>query len=120
MTEVPEGDWFCSVCVSRVGREAAPHPPGPAVTPAVTPIPFPQAGEYRDPISPRRGKKRKRGRLFAGRLREEEEEESPRRRPASRRREGLPVPRYAGEGLSPAKRRGATLRGHNSDLTFCE
>uniref|UniRef100_A0A8C3JJV5 Bromodomain adjacent to zinc finger domain 2A n=1 Tax=Calidris pygmaea TaxID=425635 RepID=A0A8C3JJV5_9CHAR len=90
MTEVPEGDWFCSVC----------------------------AGQYRDPVSPRRGKKRKRGRLFAGSLREEEE--GPRRRPASRRREGLPVPRYAGEGLSPAKRRGASLRGHNSDLTFCE
>ncbi|XP_076216631.1 bromodomain adjacent to zinc finger domain protein 2A [Aptenodytes patagonicus] len=93
MTEVPEGDWFCSVCVSR-------------------------AGEYRDPISPRRGKKRKRGHLFGGSL--TEEEESPRRRPALRRREGLPVPRYAGEGLSPAKRRGATLRGQPSDLTFCE
>ncbi|KAK4807294.1 hypothetical protein QYF61_006355 [Mycteria americana] len=89
MTEVPEGDWFCSVCVSR-------------------------AGEYQDPVSPRRGKKRKRGRLFG------EEEESPRRRSALRRREGLPVPRYAGEGLSPAKRRGATLRGQPSDLTFCE
>ncbi|XP_009466987.1 PREDICTED: bromodomain adjacent to zinc finger domain protein 2A, partial [Nipponia nippon] len=63
MTEVPEGDWFCSVCVS-------------------------QAGEYRDPVSPRRGKKRKRGRLFGGSL--AEEEESPRRRPALRRREGLP------------------------------
>ncbi|XP_074710137.1 bromodomain adjacent to zinc finger domain protein 2A isoform X1 [Strix uralensis] len=94
MTEVPEGDWFCSVCVSR-------------------------AGEYRDPVSPRRGKKRKRGRLFAGSV--AEEEESPRRRPASRRREGLPpAPRYAGEGLSPAKRRGATPRGPPSDLTFCE
>ncbi|KAM6395077.1 bromodomain adjacent to zinc finger domain protein 2A [Rhynochetos jubatus] len=93
MTEVPEGDWFCSVCVSR-------------------------AGEYRDPISPRRGKKRKRGRLLAGSL--VEEEENPRRRPASRRREGLPAPRYAGEGLSPARRRGVTLRGQPSDLTFCE
>ncbi|CAM9948582.1 unnamed protein product, partial [Bubo scandiacus] len=91
MTEVPEGDWFCSVCVSR----------------------------YRDPVSPRRGKKRKRGRLFAGSV--AEEEESPRRRPASRRREGLPpAPRYTSEGLSPAKRRGATLRGPPSDLTFCE
>lgn len=26
MTEVPEGDWFCSVCVSRVGYGAAPTP----------------------------------------------------------------------------------------------
>ncbi|KAM6112383.1 LOW QUALITY PROTEIN: bromodomain adjacent to zinc finger domain protein 2A [Phoenicopterus ruber ruber] len=93
MTEVPEGDWFCSVCISR-------------------------AGEYRDPVSPRRGKKRKRGRLFAGSL--VEEEGSPRRRPALRRREGLPAPRYSGEGLSPAKRRGATLRSQPSDLTFCE
>lgn len=92
MTEVPEGDWFCSVCVSR-------------------------AGQYRDPISPRRGKKRKRGRVFGGSLTEEDEEGSPRRR---RRREGLPVPRYPGEGLSPAKRRGVTLRSQPSDLTFCE
>ncbi|XP_064494997.1 bromodomain adjacent to zinc finger domain protein 2A isoform X1 [Pseudopipra pipra] len=92
MTEVPEGDWFCSVCVSR-------------------------AGQYRDPVSPRRGKKRKRGRLGGT---PEEEEENPRRRPALRRREGLPVPRYPGEGLTPTKRRGATLRGQPSDLTFCE
>ncbi|KAM6039080.1 LOW QUALITY PROTEIN: bromodomain adjacent to zinc finger domain protein 2A [Chlamydotis macqueenii] len=82
MTEVPEGDWFCSVCVSR-------------------------AGEYRPPVSPRRGKKRKRGRLFGGSL--AEREGSPRRRPASRRREGL-----------SRKRRGATLRGQPSDLTYCE
>ncbi|XP_065510284.1 bromodomain adjacent to zinc finger domain protein 2A [Caloenas nicobarica] len=92
MTEVPEGDWFCSVCVSR-------------------------AGQHRDPVSPRRGKKRKWGRLFAG---SPEEEGTPRRRPALRRREGLPVPRDAGGGLSPAKRRGATLRSQPSDLTFCE
>lgn len=26
MTEVPEGDWFCSVCVARVGHGAAPPP----------------------------------------------------------------------------------------------
>ncbi|XP_068266002.1 bromodomain adjacent to zinc finger domain protein 2A isoform X2 [Nyctibius grandis] len=99
MTEVPEGDWFCSVCVSR-------------------------AGQYRDHVSPRRGKKRKRGRLFGGGLveeeDEEEEEESPRRRPASRRREGLPGPRYAGEGLSPARRRVPAPRGQTSDLTLCE
>uniref|UniRef100_A0A8B9CM05 Bromodomain adjacent to zinc finger domain 2A n=1 Tax=Anser brachyrhynchus TaxID=132585 RepID=A0A8B9CM05_9AVES len=93
MTEVPEGDWFCSVCVS-------------------------QAEAYRDPSSPRRGKKRKRGRLLGGCS--AEEEESPRRRAASRRREGQPLPRHAAEGLSPAKRRGATLRSQPSDLTFCE
>ncbi|XP_054253051.1 bromodomain adjacent to zinc finger domain protein 2A [Indicator indicator] len=94
MTEVPEGDWFCSVCVSR-------------------------SGAYRDPISPRRGKKRKRGRPFAGSF-PEEEEESPRRRPASRRRQGLPAPRCVGQGLPPSKRRGTMARGQPSDLTFCE
>lgn len=93
MTEVPEGDWFCSVCVS-------------------------QAEAYRDPSSPRRGKKRKRGRLLGGGL--AEEEESPRRRAPPRRREAQPLPRHATEGLSPAKRRGATLRSQPSDLTFCE
>ncbi|XP_067170265.1 bromodomain adjacent to zinc finger domain protein 2A [Apteryx mantelli] len=93
MTEVPEGDWFCSVCLS-------------------------QAEEYRDPSSPRRGKKRKRGRLFGVGFMEVDE--SPRRRAASRRREGLAVPRYSGEGLSPSKRRCASLRSQPSDLTFCE
>ncbi|XP_069735525.1 bromodomain adjacent to zinc finger domain protein 2A-like [Phaenicophaeus curvirostris] len=80
MTEVPEGDWFCSVCVSR-------------------------AGQYRDPVAPRRGKKRKRGRLFGA-----QDRGSPRGRPGTRRR----------EGVSPAKRRGVTLRSQPSDLTFCE
>ncbi|XP_033367334.1 bromodomain adjacent to zinc finger domain protein 2A [Parus major] len=94
MTEVPEGDWFCSVCVAR-------------------------AGQYRDPVSPRRGKKRKRGRAVAGSP--GEEEPSPRRRAAPRRREGLPVsPRYPGEALAPARRRSSALRGQPSDLTFCE
>uniref|UniRef100_A0A8V5GMH9 Uncharacterized protein n=1 Tax=Melopsittacus undulatus TaxID=13146 RepID=A0A8V5GMH9_MELUD len=93
MSEVPEGDWFCSVCVARV------------------------RWQYQDPISPRRGKKRKRGRGFGGTLAEEEDEGSPRRR---RRREALPVPRCPGEGLSNAKRRGVTLRSQPSDLTCCE
>ncbi|XP_071585571.1 bromodomain adjacent to zinc finger domain protein 2A [Heliangelus exortis] len=90
MTEVPEGDWFCSVCVSRVG-------------------------EYRDPISPRRGKKRKRGHLFGGRP--AEDWGSPRRRPGSRRREGLTPP---AQGPRSSRRRGVALRGQPSDLTFCE
>lgn len=78
----------------------------------------PQAEAYRDPSSPRRGKKRKRGRLLGGGS--AEEEESPRRRAPPRRREGQPLPRHVTEGLSPAKRRGATLRSQPSDLTFCE
>uniref|UniRef100_A0A8C6YJQ1 Bromodomain adjacent to zinc finger domain 2A n=1 Tax=Nothoprocta perdicaria TaxID=30464 RepID=A0A8C6YJQ1_NOTPE len=29
MTEVPEGDWFCSVCLAQVGRRALASPAGP-------------------------------------------------------------------------------------------
>uniref|UniRef100_A0A674JPH2 Bromodomain adjacent to zinc finger domain 2A n=1 Tax=Terrapene triunguis TaxID=2587831 RepID=A0A674JPH2_9SAUR len=94
MTEVPDGDWFCSVCVSQV-REY-----------------------YDDPSSPRRGTKRKGGRLFGGGF--PEEEESPGRRVLPRRRDTLSVPRYSGEGLSPSKRRRLSPRGQSSDLTFCE
>ncbi|XP_043388543.1 LOW QUALITY PROTEIN: bromodomain adjacent to zinc finger domain protein 2A [Chelonia mydas] len=95
MTEVPDGDWFCSVCVSQAGGEY-----------------------YDDPSSPRRGKKRKGGRLFGGGF--PEEEESPGRRVLPRRRDTLSVPRYSGEGLSPSKRRRLSPRGQSSDLTFCE
>lgn len=120
MTEVPEGDWFCSVCVSQVSTRTPSGSRGaPQFCPHGDPLPVPpQAEAYRDPISPRRGKKRKRGRLLGGGS--AEEEESPRRRAASRRHEGQPPPRHAAEGLSPAKRRGATLRSQPSDLTFCE
>uniref|UniRef100_A0A674JMK0 Bromodomain adjacent to zinc finger domain 2A n=1 Tax=Terrapene triunguis TaxID=2587831 RepID=A0A674JMK0_9SAUR len=95
MTEVPDGDWFCSVCVSQAGGEY-----------------------YDDPSSPRRGTKRKGGRLFGGGF--PEEEESPGRRVLPRRRDTLSVPRYSGEGLSPSKRRRLSPRGQSSDLTFCE
>ncbi|XP_031465884.1 bromodomain adjacent to zinc finger domain protein 2A isoform X2 [Phasianus colchicus] len=82
MAAVPEGDWFCSVCVSR-------------------------AQQYPEPLTPRRGKKRKRGRVPGGGT---AEDGSPRRRAASRRP----------EGASPAKRRAAPPRGPPGDLTFCE
>uniref|UniRef100_A0A8C0GDF9 Bromodomain adjacent to zinc finger domain 2A n=1 Tax=Chelonoidis abingdonii TaxID=106734 RepID=A0A8C0GDF9_CHEAB len=95
MTEVPDGDWFCSVCISQAGGEY-----------------------YEDPSSPRRGKKRKGGRLFGGGF--PEDEESPGRRVLPRRRDTLSVPRYSGEGLSPSKRRRLSPRGQSSDLTFCE
>lgn len=83
MAAVPEGDWFCSVCVSR-------------------------AQQYPEPLTPRRGKKRKRGRVPGGGA--AEEDGSPRRRAASRRP----------DGASPAKRRAAPPRGPPGDLTFCE
>nr|XP_041567487.1 bromodomain adjacent to zinc finger domain protein 2A isoform X1 [Taeniopygia guttata]XP_041567488.1 bromodomain adjacent to zinc finger domain protein 2A isoform X1 [Taeniopygia guttata]XP_041567489.1 bromodomain adjacent to zinc finger domain protein 2A isoform X1 [Taeniopygia guttata] len=97
MSQVPEGDWFCSVCVAR-------------------------AGQYRDPVSPRRGKKRKRGRGLGGLGGSPgQEEPSPRRRPAPRRREGLPgSPRCPGEALAAPRRRSSAPRGQPSDLTFCE
>ncbi|OXB53007.1 UNVERIFIED_CONTAM: hypothetical protein H355_016975, partial [Colinus virginianus] len=67
------------------------------------------AQQYPEPLSPRRGKKRKRGRLPGGGG-TAEEDCSPRRRAASRRP----------EGVSPAKRRAAPTRGPPGDLTFCE
>ncbi|XP_025047161.1 bromodomain adjacent to zinc finger domain protein 2A [Alligator sinensis] len=94
MAAVPEGDWFCSICLAQASGE---YPP--------------------EPGSPRRGKKRKRGRLFGGGF--AEEDESPRRR-AGPRHDSPAVPRYSGEGLSPAKRRRVSPRGQSSDLTFCE
>uniref|UniRef100_A0A8D2J5Q8 Bromodomain adjacent to zinc finger domain 2A n=1 Tax=Varanus komodoensis TaxID=61221 RepID=A0A8D2J5Q8_VARKO len=97
MTEVPPGDWFCSLCIAQM------H------------------GEYQDDSgSPRRCKKRKGGSsgAFLGK-----EELSPRSRTAaSQQRSNLTTvpPRYSGEGLSPSKRRRVSTRGQNADLTFCE
>ncbi|XP_062975915.1 bromodomain adjacent to zinc finger domain protein 2A isoform X1 [Elgaria multicarinata webbii] len=97
MTEVPPGDWFCSLCIAQM------H------------------GEYQDDYgSPRRCKKRKGGSsgAFFGK-----EELSPRSRAAaSQQRSNLTnvPPRYSGEGLSPSKRRRVSTRGQSADLTFCE
>uniref|UniRef100_A0A8D0C4W9 Bromodomain adjacent to zinc finger domain 2A n=1 Tax=Salvator merianae TaxID=96440 RepID=A0A8D0C4W9_SALMN len=97
MTEVPPGDWFCSLCIAQM------------------------QGEYQDDYgSPRRGKKRKGGSsgAFFGK-----EELSPRLRAAAAQPRGnlanVP-PRYSGEGLSPSKRRRVSTRGQSADLTFCE
>uniref|UniRef100_A0A670HYT6 Bromodomain adjacent to zinc finger domain 2A n=1 Tax=Podarcis muralis TaxID=64176 RepID=A0A670HYT6_PODMU len=95
MTEVPAGDWFCSLCIAQV--------------------------EYQDDYgSPRRGKKRKGGSsgAFFGK-----EELRPRSRSAAnQQRSNLAnvPPRYSGEGLSPSKRRRVSTRGQSADLTFCE
>ncbi|XP_042308193.1 bromodomain adjacent to zinc finger domain protein 2A isoform X2 [Sceloporus undulatus] len=97
MTEVPVGDWFCSLCITQM------------------------QGEYQDDYgSPRRGKKRKAGGsgAFLG-----QDESSPRSRTAgSQQRSNLAniPPRYSGEGLSPSKRRRVSARGQSADLTFCE
>ncbi|XP_077780040.1 bromodomain adjacent to zinc finger domain protein 2A isoform X1 [Podarcis muralis] len=97
MTEVPAGDWFCSLCIAQMQRE------------------------YQDDYgSPRRGKKRKGGSsgAFFGK-----EELRPRSRSAAnQQRSNLAnvPPRYSGEGLSPSKRRRVSTRGQSADLTFCE
>uniref|UniRef100_A0A8C2SY60 Bromodomain adjacent to zinc finger domain 2A n=1 Tax=Coturnix japonica TaxID=93934 RepID=A0A8C2SY60_COTJA len=83
MAAVPEGDWFCSVC----------------------------AQQYPEPLTPRRGKKRKRGRVPGGGPAEDDGSSPPRRRAASRRPEGA---------SPPTKRRSAPPRGPPGDLTFCE
>nr|XP_020640364.1 bromodomain adjacent to zinc finger domain protein 2A isoform X2 [Pogona vitticeps]XP_020640371.1 bromodomain adjacent to zinc finger domain protein 2A isoform X2 [Pogona vitticeps]XP_020640380.1 bromodomain adjacent to zinc finger domain protein 2A isoform X2 [Pogona vitticeps]XP_020640391.1 bromodomain adjacent to zinc finger domain protein 2A isoform X2 [Pogona vitticeps]XP_020640399.1 bromodomain adjacent to zinc finger domain protein 2A isoform X2 [Pogona vitticeps]XP_020640404.1 bromo len=97
MTEVPAGDWFCSLCIAQM------------------------QGEYQDGYSsPRRSKKRKGGSTAAlcG-----QEELSPRSRAATSQQHSslASVPsRYSGEGLSPSKRRRVSTRGQSADLTFCE
>ncbi|XP_048343814.1 bromodomain adjacent to zinc finger domain protein 2A isoform X2 [Sphaerodactylus townsendi] len=97
MTEVPAGDWFCSLCIAQM------------------------QGEYQNDYgSLRRSRKRKACAAgpFSG-----SEELSPRPRTAAAQQpSNLPsVPsRYSGEGLSPSKRRRVSTRGQCADLTFCE
>ncbi|XP_070596717.1 bromodomain adjacent to zinc finger domain protein 2A isoform X7 [Erythrolamprus reginae] len=100
MMEVPDGDWFCSLCIAQM------------------------QGGYQDEFgSPRRGKKRKSGTSgpFGGK-----EELSPRSREsaaATSQQHSILAntsPRYSGEGLSPSKRRRVSPRGQSADLTFCE
>ncbi|XP_053157523.1 bromodomain adjacent to zinc finger domain protein 2A isoform X2 [Hemicordylus capensis] len=97
MTEVPPGDWFCSLCIAQM------------------------QGDFQDDYgSLRRGKKRKNGSSVTLGVKEEL---SPRSQAATtQQRSNLAnvPPRYSGEGLSPSKRRRVSTRGQSADLTFCE
>ncbi|MBZ3882839.1 Bromodomain adjacent to zinc finger domain protein 2A [Sciurus carolinensis] len=93
MEAVPEGDWFCAVCLAQQVEEEFTQKPG----------------------FPKRGQKRK-----SGYWQNFPEGDGRRRRVLSRGRESPAVPRYSEEGLSPSKRRRISMRNHHSDLTFCE
>ncbi|XP_021561857.1 bromodomain adjacent to zinc finger domain protein 2A [Carlito syrichta] len=92
MEAVPEGDWFCAVCLAQQVEGEFTQKPG-----------FPKRGQKRKSCSPN----------FP-------EGDGRRRRGLSRGRESPAVPRYSEEGLSPSKRRRLSMRNHHSDLTFCE
>ncbi|XP_060051117.1 bromodomain adjacent to zinc finger domain protein 2A isoform X7 [Erinaceus europaeus] len=93
MEVVPEGDWFCAVCLAQQVE-----------------------GEFtRKPGFPKRGQKRKSSDVLSF-----PEGDGRRRRVLSRGRESPVMPRYSEEGLSPSKRRRLSMRNHHSDLTFCE
>ncbi|XP_036011412.1 bromodomain adjacent to zinc finger domain protein 2A isoform X4 [Mus musculus] len=91
MEAVPEGDWFCAVCLSQVEEEYTQRPG------------FPKRGQKRKSSFPL---------TFP--------EGDSRRRMLSRSRDSPAVPRYPEDGLSPPKRRRHSMRSHHSDLTFCE
>ncbi|XP_008573705.1 PREDICTED: bromodomain adjacent to zinc finger domain protein 2A isoform X4 [Galeopterus variegatus] len=93
MEAVPEGDWFCAVCLAQQVEGEFTHKPG----------------------FPKRGQKRKSGYSLNF-----SEGDGRRRRVLLRGRESPAVPRYSEEGLSPSKRRRFSMRNHHSDLTFCE
>ncbi|XP_036157385.1 bromodomain adjacent to zinc finger domain protein 2A isoform X3 [Myotis myotis] len=93
METVPEGDWFCAVCLAQQVE-----------------------GEFtQKPGFPKRGQKRKSTYVLNF-----PEGDGRQRRVLSRGRESPAVPRYSEEGLSPSKRRRLSMRNHHSDLTFCE
>ncbi|XP_004466195.2 bromodomain adjacent to zinc finger domain protein 2A isoform X2 [Dasypus novemcinctus] len=93
METVPEGDWFCAVCLAQQVE-----------------------GEFtQKPGFPKRGQKRKSSCALNF-----PEGDSRRRRVLLRSRESPAVPRYSEEGLSPSKRRRLSMRNHHHDLTFCE
>uniref|UniRef100_A0A2I2ZS45 Bromodomain adjacent to zinc finger domain protein 2B n=1 Tax=Gorilla gorilla gorilla TaxID=9595 RepID=A0A2I2ZS45_GORGO len=94
MEAVPEGDWFCTVCLAQQVE-----------------------GEFtQKPCFPKRGQKRKSGYSLNF-----SEGDGRRRRVLLRGRESPAAgPRYSEEGLSPSKRRRLSMRNHHSDLTFCE
>ncbi|CAH6778549.1 Baz2a [Phodopus roborovskii] len=93
MEAVPEGDWFCTVCLAQQVEEEFSQRPG----------------------FPKRGQKRKSS--FPANF---PEGDSRRRRVLSRNRESPTVSQCPEDGLSPSKRRRFSMRSHHSDLTFCE
>lgn len=93
MEAVPEGDWFCTVCLAQQVKEEFSQRPG-----------FPKRGQKRKSSFPLN---------FP-------EGDSRRRRVLSRSRESPAVSRCPEDGLSPSKRRRLSMRSHHSDLTFCE
>ncbi|XP_029809181.1 bromodomain adjacent to zinc finger domain protein 2A isoform X3 [Suricata suricatta] len=93
MEAVPEGDWFCAVCLAQQV----------------------EGGFTQKPGFPKRGQKRKSSYELNF-----PEGDGRRRRVLSRGRESPAAPRYSEEGLSPSKRRRLSMRNHHSDLTFCE
>ncbi|XP_075810646.1 bromodomain adjacent to zinc finger domain protein 2A isoform X3 [Microtus pennsylvanicus] len=93
MEAVPEGDWFCTVCLAQQVQEEFSQRPG----------------------FPKRGQKRKSS--FPLNI---PEGDSRRRRMLSRSRESPAMSRCPEDGLSPSKRRRLSMRSHHSDLTFCE
>ncbi|KAL1775345.1 bromodomain adjacent to zinc finger protein domain protein 2A isoform X1 [Sigmodon hispidus] len=94
MEAVPEGDWFCTVCLAQQAEEEF----------------SPQRSAF-----PKRGQKRKSG--FPPNF---PEGDSRRRRVLSRSRESPAVSRCPEDRLSPSKRRRLSMRSHHTDLTFCE
>lgn len=93
MEAVPEGDWFCTVCLAQQVEEEFSQRPG-----------FPKRGQKRKSSFPLN---------FP-------EGDSRRRRVLSRSRESPAVSQCREDGLSPSKRRRFSMRSHHSDLTFCE
>uniref|UniRef100_A0A8C9BZC7 Bromodomain adjacent to zinc finger domain protein 2B n=1 Tax=Phocoena sinus TaxID=42100 RepID=A0A8C9BZC7_PHOSS len=93
MEAVPEGDWFCAVCLAQQVEGELTQRPG----------------------FPKRGQKRKSSYVLNF-----PEGDSCRRRLLSRGRESPAVPRCSEGGQSPSKRRRLSMRNHHSDLTFCE
>ncbi|XP_036390288.1 bromodomain adjacent to zinc finger domain protein 2A-like isoform X2 [Megalops cyprinoides] len=104
ITEIPEGDWFCPVCVPEVNRESQ--------RPRRLPRPRSAA------------RKRRYGGYGSG---SSDEEHSPRRGGMTTRQRDSPAmpshARFSGEGsssgYSPSKRRRMATR-NQPDLTFCE
>nr|XP_028685454.1 bromodomain adjacent to zinc finger domain protein 2A isoform X5 [Macaca mulatta] len=94
MEAVPEGDWFCTVCLAQQVEGEFTQKPG-----------FPKRGQKRKSaysLNFSEGDGRRRRVLLRGR-------ESP-----------AAGPQYSEEGQSPSKRRRLSMRNHHSDLTFCE